>query len=262
MLALITRPWEDAEDLARALRATGIRAAIEPLLAIRQRPGVQFDLAGVQAILATSANGARALAGAIGARDVPVFAVGDATATAARKAGFSRVESAGGNVADLIRLASARLDPKAGRLVHASGSAVAGNLGGGLAEKGFAVARAVLYDAMPAERFTAAAAALFRDEALDLVLFFSPRTGETFVRLAQKAEIGPCCRRVAAICLSVAVADKIRILPWAALRIAAEPTEAALIAETIAVANEMRLRRGAQGKLPGGMDGDMAGESK
>ena len=60
--ALVTRPRVEAESLAAALAARGIVAIIEPLLEIHYRGEPTPDLAGIQAILCTSANGVRALA--------------------------------------------------------------------------------------------------------------------------------------------------------------------------------------------------------
>src|SRR5690348_13331331 len=102
--ALVTRPEADAQALAEALAARGVEPVIEPLLQIGFREGAAPDLAGAQALLFTSANGARACAAASPRRDLPVLAVGDATARAARELGYVRVESAGGDVEDLARL--------------------------------------------------------------------------------------------------------------------------------------------------------------
>ena len=142
MQALVTRPREEAEALAAALAARGVAALIEPLMEVHFHAAATLDLAGVQAVLCTSANGVRALARASGERRLPLLAVGDATAARARAEGFAAVASAGGDAADLARLAAARLDPRKGRLLHVCGSAVAGDLAGDLRARGFAVERA------------------------------------------------------------------------------------------------------------------------
>src|SRR5436190_23939583 len=116
--ALVTRPREDAAELAAALTARGIETVIEPLIEIYFRTEPAPDLAGAQAVLCTSANGVRALARLSGERALPLLAVGDATAARARAEGFADVASAGGDVGDLARLARARLQPDRGRLVH------------------------------------------------------------------------------------------------------------------------------------------------
>ena len=109
--ALVTRPRAEAVALAEALAMRGIEAIIEPLLDIHYRDEPAPNLAGVQAVLCTSANGVRALARLSGDRGIALFAVGEATTARARDEGFAQVESAGGNVEELVRLAGLRLRP-------------------------------------------------------------------------------------------------------------------------------------------------------
>src|SRR5882724_1447563 len=212
--ALVTRPEEDAAPLAAALAERGIDVTLEPLLAIRPLPDAPIDLAGVQALLFTSANGVRSFVELAGGRDLagwrelPVFAVGNATAAAAHSAGFARVESAAGDVNALAKLVAERLDPKAGALFHAAGSAVAGDLAGLLEQAGFMLRREMLYEARPADQLSAATVTNLGNGWFDLVLFFSPRTAATFVALARAAGGGVVtgCGKAAALCLSPAVA--------------------------------------------------------
>jgi uroporphyrinogen-III synthase len=241
--ALVTRPREDAEAVAELLRRKGIEPVIEPLLVIEPRPeglGETGDtgLAGVQAVLLTSANGARALAAATAVRGVPVFAVGEATARAARERGFESVESAGGDVDDLARLVASRLDPGGGALLHGAGGAVAGDLAGRLAEGGFEVRRVVLYEARRRDGLSPATAAAFREGGIDMALFFSPRTAATFVTLAAEADIVAACRQVTAFCLSPAVAEAASELSWRRVRCAARPELPALMEEIDAALSE------------------------
>jgi uroporphyrinogen-III synthase len=231
MKVLITRAEPEADRLARALAARGIDALTEPLLAIRFLPqGAQMlapFLSDVQALLFTSANGARAFAAASPRRDVKVFAVGDATAAAARDVGFADVATAGGNVEELAGLVIATAKPAKGALVHAAGSVTAGDLPGLLSAAGFALHRAVLYEAIPAEQPSPATVRALERGEIAAALFFSPRTAATFTRLA--APIAATCARVAAVALSPAVARALAPLPWRRVIVAAEPTEAALL---------------------------------
>ena len=174
MRVMITRPREDARPLAEALAARGVESLLEPLLEIVPVAVARIDLAGVQAVMLTSANGARALAAATDVRDITVLAVGAATAAAA--AGFARVETAGGDVAALADLASAVCDAAAGPLVHVAGSHVAGDLAGRLSERGFTLRRETLYTAERAEALSVGAVVALRQGAIDAVLLFSPRT--------------------------------------------------------------------------------------
>ncbi|MBI3710692.1 MAG: uroporphyrinogen-III synthase, partial [Proteobacteria bacterium] len=229
MRILITRPGEDAAPLAAMLRAKGHVVVVAPLLDIQPLRDATISLDGIQAILLTSANGARALAKADPRRDLPVLAVGEATAAAARAAGFTAVDNAGGDVSDLAALAKTRFDPNKGALLHAAGSVIAGDLGGALAAGGFELRRVVIYRAEPATVLPAAAAAALRDGSLDAALFFSPRTAATFVRLVREAGLEAACRRVVALGLSPAVIEAANGIGWAATMAAASPKEAALV---------------------------------
>jgi len=231
--ALVTRPREDSGTLAAALAARGLEPVIEPLLAIRFVPDggerLRPLLGAAQAVLFTSANGARAFAASSPRRDLPVFAVGDRTAAAARAAGFAAVESAGGDVHDLARLAASRLDPARGTLIHAAARVVAGDLAAALGAAGFTLKRAVLYEAVPAERLSMGTVSLLAGGFIAQALFFSPRTATSFVRLAAAMGLDGACRAITAVALSPAVATALGGLAWRALAVADAPTEAALL---------------------------------
>ena len=229
MRVLVTRPEADAAPIAAELAARGDTAVIEPLLAIVAKADATVDLAGVQAVALTSANGARVFAEMTARRDLPVFAVGDATAAAARAAGFETVESAGGDVVALAKLIAARLDPDRGVIFHAAARQVAGDLKGRLEAAGFTVRRVALYEAVPSTAFSASTAAALGEGRINAALFFSPRTGRTFVRLLSESRLTVACSRMTAVCLSAAVAEEVKRLPWRALHIAAQPTQAALL---------------------------------
>ncbi|HJO68913.1 MAG TPA: uroporphyrinogen-III synthase [Rhodospirillales bacterium] len=229
MRVLVTRPEDDTTALARLLGEHGIDAMIEPLLVIEHAPPAAFGLEGVQAVLMTSANGARAFAASTERRDLAVFAVGDATARAAAEAGFTTIENAAGDVGALAELVKERLDPGAGGLVHAAASEVAGALGDALRASGFAYRREILYRARQTTAFSQAAHRALRDHALDGALFFSPRTAQTFVSLVLDGRLCECCEVMVAFCLSAAVAGELAALPWRAVRIARRPNQGSLV---------------------------------
>ena len=229
MKALLTRPLEDSGSLVSALAERGIGALLEPLIAIRFLSLPAPDVGGAQAILATSANGVRALARLTAVREVRLLAVGDATAEAARALGFPRVESAAGNVGDLVALACRLLQPQAGRLVHVAGSAVAGDLKGELEACGFAVERVVLYEARPSSSLSREARLALVSRAIDFAFFFSPRTAATFIGLAEKAGVASDLETIRAFSLSAATDAALARLGWRDRRVAASPNLLALL---------------------------------
>src|SRR5438067_282531 len=238
--ALVTRPREEAAGLTEALAERGVEAIVEPLLDIHYRDGPAPDLSGIQAILCTSANGVRALARLSPERDRPLLAVGDATAARARAEGYARVESAGGNVADLARLARDRLGPANGRLLHVAGSEIAGDLAGALRADGFAVERAVLYEARPAAALGGSTVRAIAAGLVDFVLFFSPRTAAIFASLAERAGIVGALRGVTAVSISAAADSALAGVVFRERRIAATPNQSALLAALDRLLHERR----------------------
>ena len=228
--ALVTRPRAEAAELAEALSRRGIAAIVEPLLEIRYRTEPVPDLAGVQAVLCTSANGVRALARLSPVRGVPLLAVGETTAARARAEGFGEVLSAGGNVDDLARLAAERLRPGAGPLLHVAGSVVAGDLAGALHRRSFAVERAVLYEACPAPALSAVTVRALAAGTVDFALFFSPRTAAVFARLAAQAALLDAMPFLTAVSISAAADAALGSLRFRDRRVAARPDQAHLLA--------------------------------
>ena len=227
--ALVTRPREEADSLIGPLATRGVEALIEPLIEIHFQVPEAFDPGEVQAILCTSANGVRALARASRERGVPLLTVGDATAARARAEGFGSVESAGGDVGDLARLAVARLRPQNGPLLHVAGNVVAGDLVGLLRAQRFTVEKHVMYEARPAAALSRAAVDSLCAGAIAFALFFSPRTAAIFARLARVAGVDECCARVTAVSISGGADASLAGLPWQDRRIAERPNQPALL---------------------------------
>ncbi|HEV2567378.1 uroporphyrinogen-III synthase [Sphingomonas sp.] len=114
---LVLRPEPGAAATAARVRALGLVPIVAPLFRIVplawEMPERPCD-----AILMTSANAARALDEKVDRR-APVYAVGAATAAAAREAGFTTVTVGRGDVAQAVKRAAA---DGIGSLLHLTGT--------------------------------------------------------------------------------------------------------------------------------------------
>ena len=229
MRVLVTRPLDDAEETAALLRARGHEPLIAPLLSVRYHDGHALHLEDVQAILATSANGVRALARRTSRRDFPVLAVGSQTTESAREAGFTDVRNADGNAEALAVAVRGWVKPSGGALLHAAGAEAEGRLAGVLRAAGFTVRVEVLYDVPAVEAFPEPVRAALAQGALDAVLLFSGRSAQAFAACVAQADLQPACVRLIACCISEAAAKPLAGLTFKAVRIAARPNQAALL---------------------------------
>lgn len=218
----ITRAQPGADVTADRVRALGHDAVIAPLLAIRVLSDVEIDLRGVAALAFTSANGVRAFADASGERGLKVFAVGAATAQAARKAGFKSVLSADGDVEALAEGIAARRGELRGAVLHPGAVDLAGDLAGALEKHRVEARRVVLYESAPVEVDAETAERLIR---CDAVLLHSARASEVLARLL-KLHPAPQMR---ALGLSKAVLKPLARTPLAGKTYPPFPLEAALL---------------------------------
>ena len=230
MRILVTRPREDGAEIARLLSARGQQPLLAPLLEPRFHNGPLPDDAAAQldaaaAILATSANGIRALVRQTARRDWSIFAVGPQTADEARRAGFAQVRSADGDAKALAEAVRAWAPPES-RLIHICAEDAQATLSDRLGDHGFRVSRLMLYRIEPATELSPTVRAALQNRELDAVMFFSPRTASIFASLAQAVPTDT----LTALCISQATAHALVPLLFAQIRIAERPNQEAMLA--------------------------------
>lgn len=180
----ITRAQPAAEATAERVRALGHEAVIAPLLEVRFIEGAQVDLRGVSALAFTSANGVRAFTSLSPERALRVFAVGAATAQAAKSAGFKTVLSADGDVDALAARIAQRKAELSGAVLHPGATEPAGDLSGALTRLGVEARLLPLYET---EFTTIAAEEAQALAGADVVLLHSPKAAKALLRLLKTA---------------------------------------------------------------------------
>lgn len=177
-ILLLTRPEAASRRFLQALEGeglSGVRTIISPLIGI-EVTGPLPDLEGVGGAIFTSANGVRAYE-ALGGPVLPLcFTVGDATAEAARAAGFVPRSAAGDAAALVARIIDAAPQVP---LVHFRATHARGAVAERLRAAGLAAREAVIYD-QPAQELSAEAKAALQGDAPVIVPLFSPRSAAQF----------------------------------------------------------------------------------
>lgn len=205
MRVLVTRPAEDGRRTADLLRARGHEPVLAPLFEAR---GLDAAIpADVDRIVAASANAVRkadsaALRPLLG---LPFLAVGDATAMAAREAGFRAVVSAQGDSRDLARILAGTCAPGE-RILHLAGRPRRDEAIAALDGR-FRIAVAEIYEMVAAEMLPEIARAGLRAGNLDAVLHLSPRAARVFGDLAAEAGLLAEAQRLRHVFISDAAVD-------------------------------------------------------
>jgi uroporphyrinogen-III synthase len=229
MRIVVTRPQADGERTAAVLRARGHDVLVAPLLQVEL---VATDFSGGWGgVIITSANAPGAIAGHP-AREklikLPLYAVGQRSADAARAAGFTNVTSAGGDVRDLVRVITARRADAAAPLLYLAGEDRAADLVAELVACGIAVEMAVVYRAVSAP-FPPALTAALKVGEVDAVLHFSSRSADNYLTGAAQAGVAKQALTVRHLCLSAQIAKSLAQAGAINVAIAKRPDEGALL---------------------------------
>jgi len=228
MKFLVTRPLPDCHRTAAKLRSFGHEAVEEPMLTMRVTLPIDLPAKDYSGVVVTSARVAGVLtASPIAERlkHLPVFAVGDRSAHAMQEAGWQDVRSAQGAVDDLERLI---LDHKpVGPLLYLAARDRAGGLENVLGEAGLSCDLVEAYAMEPVACLSARVADDIKAGRYDGVLIYSARTGETFLRAAQKTGVADALRDVPVYAISQSAGNSLE--GWTCVIAPAVPTEEALL---------------------------------
>ena len=229
---LLTRPQKDAQAFAQEVLShqPAAQILISPVLTITPI-GTLPDLSAYAAVVFTSRHAVACFAHAHIPKEIICFAVGEATAEAAKKLGFLVINSAGA-AQDLILLV--QKTGAAGPLIHPHGQHARGQIATTLTKKGIPCAECVIYDQIETPLSVQARALLTQPQAL-LVPVFSPRSA----RLLQR--YGPLPNGSEIIAISQTVAACFSTQPHIKTTVACHPNRGAMLKAVLRRFQDMML---------------------
>jgi uroporphyrinogen-III synthase len=236
MAVLVTRPYPDDEATAGALRARGFEVLRAPMLRFAAVPFQDDADVRYDAVIVTSANALRAIEPQLkGSRllELPLFAVGEHTAAAARSAGFGQVIAAKGGAASLRDLVLSGVKSKqlkrASTLLYLAGADLARDLAGELGEKGFTVVTHTTYRMIPVPSLPPEICDAFVAHQVEAVLHYSRRSARAFLDAARAGGVEISVLALPQYCISAAVASILRDAGATQVTSAASADETALL---------------------------------
>lgn len=243
MHVLVTRPEPGASETAHAIEAWGHRATLAPLLEIETRPGAVPDLAPYSALIATSRNALKALVQSPrveAAKQMPLFAVGQGTGKEARRMGFQNIIEGPAGAEDLAGIISVGWPRDDGPLLHLAGETLAFDLKKELEQEGFSLEVVSVYAARPTAALSDSVLKDIRSGEIDTVILMSPATADNFVRVVRAAGLEAEAKKLTCLCLSAAVAARLKDLDPAKVLVAKRPHSEEMLAIVAALAANSR----------------------
>jgi uroporphyrinogen-III synthase len=158
--------------------------------------------------------------------------VGEQTAIAARRAGFTHVISANGDAAGLRDLVLAKVKvkelKKASTLLHLAGADLASDLASELGEHGLRVVTQTTYRMAPVASLPREVCDAFAANRIEVVLHYSRRSARAFLDAARAGGVEISALAIPQCCISAAVASVLREAGATQVMVAASPDENAL----------------------------------
>jgi len=243
MAILVTRPQPDNEATAASLRARGFDVLLAPTLRFEPVASPDDPAADYAGVIITSANALRAVEPQLAERGLlglPLFAVGERTASAARRAGFGTVISADGDAADLCDLvvakagkfAEVKKSKKSGKarpLLYLAGTELSHDLAGELARHGIEVVTRITYRMVASPGLPREACDAIAANQVEAVLHYSARSARAFLDAIRAAGVEISALAVRQCCISAAVAAILREAGATRVTVASSPDENALL---------------------------------
>jgi len=235
MAILVTRPHPDSETTASNLRARGYDVWLAPVLKFEPVAFPDEGELGCKGIIVTSANAIRAVESKLQELQLlklPLFAVGEPTASAARAVGFAEVIVAGGDAVSLLEtvLQSARnkVLKKKDTLLYLAGAEVSRDIAPDLRAAGLNVVRQITYHMTPVKVLPRQVCDGFAANEIEAVLHYSRRSALAFLEAARSEGVEISALAIPHCCLSETVAGVLREAGAAQVAVATSTDENAL----------------------------------
>jgi uroporphyrinogen-III synthase len=235
MAVLLTRPSPDNEASAAILRKRGIEVLLAPMLRFEPAPFEHDKDADYQAVIVTSANALRAIESELADKsllELPLFAVGEHTAKAAREIGFAKVIAAKGDAGALRDRVVEAVQKKElntnQRLLYLAGEEISRDLAGELAARGFEVVTQTTYRMVALATLPRVVCEAFANHEVQAVLHYSRRSAAAFVEAVRNEGIEISALAVPQCCISGNVAAVLHEAGAIQVKAAASADEKAL----------------------------------
>jgi uroporphyrinogen-III synthase len=235
MAILVTRPLPDGASTASALRAKGFAVLLAPMLRFEPVAFHNDSDASYGAVIVTSANALRAIETKLQGSPwlkLPLFAVGEHTADAARAAGFTQVISASSDAEGLreriVASVKAKKLKKTSPLLYLAGADLARDLPGELGERDFTVVTQTTYRMVAAPNLPEETRKAFAAHEVEAVLHYSRRSARAFIEAVRWAGVEISALSLPQCCLSAGIATVVRDAGAARVIVASSPDEGAL----------------------------------
>ncbi len=233
MTVLLTRPIDQSLSMQKQLKVYNIDTIIEPILKIYPIKYNQKIFDTSKALIITSLNASYEIAKIDYIdKDIPIFAIGSATASPLKEKSFNQIYEASGNAESLLKVIKENYDPCFGLITYLSGKDITRDLARDLALCNYNTERIVLYKAELNSQLSIRTKRAIKNKEIDIITFMSSRTAINFIKLCRNNKLSSLLKNINAIVMSQNISDIVDKVKWKNIYISDTFTQESLI-ETI-----------------------------
>jgi uroporphyrinogen-III synthase len=216
MAVLLTRPLHESQEMASVFEKRGVEVYIAPLLQISYFPLKKQKSEKI--ILVTSQHAIYALSQSDISLETPLICVGDSTAAAAQKLGYTQIQSARGSVEDLEAYIIEHFNPHRHHFLYACGEVTHGDLEKKLHNLGFDVSKEIVYQAISIGSFPLDVVCAFQEKKIQYICVFSRRTAQILKEIMISLNLQKESSHINIIAFSSNIAEEFNGGPWKSIR--------------------------------------------
>tara|TARA_Y100001936_G_scaffold247831_1_gene294489 strand:- start:487 stop:1191 length:705 start_codon:yes stop_codon:yes gene_type:complete len=220
MNVILTRPFNDTENLMQELFNLGHKIIHIPTLKIKSANLEKIDIENFNALVFTSSNAVKNLSIKGEKKNVKCFCVGSVTEKIARLSGFTKTISASGNVNALKNLIiNSKELKKNDKLAYICGDQITLELDKELGREGFRVKKFINYFSEKITTLNDANIDLIKKYPPNVIFVYSLRSAESLNSIVANYSLAPMMTQSIVMCISKKIVDYLDKAGWKKKRI-------------------------------------------
>ena len=220
MNVILTRPFNDTENLMQELFNLGHKIIHIPTLKIKSANLEKIDIENFNALVFTSSNAVKNLSIKGEKKNVKCFCVGSVTEKIARLSGFTKTISASGNVNALKNLIiNSKELKKNDKLAYICGDQITLELDKELGREGFRVKKFINYFSEKITTLNDANIDLIKKYPPNVIFVYSLRSAESLNSIVVNYSLAPMMTQSIVMCISKKIVDYLDKAGWKKKRI-------------------------------------------
>lgn len=223
---LLTRPIKQSIILQNDLMKLGIDSFIEPIIKIKKNKFKPIAIQDDDLLLITSFNALEIFATQYSIKSLKIAMVGYKSSLFAKSLGFNNIIKVTNNIFELIFFIKSEI-PNNTKIIYPRSEHISFDVKNLLYQ--YDLNELLLYKSVPSKKLSDKLVDMIRNQKISRILFFSKRTVDIFIKLANNKEMIKYLSFIEVLVMSNNIARQLEQINWKKIIIAKNPTKSSML---------------------------------